>query len=97
FDVAGETLTHYLNNQVNWGGPVTTNTADANTPLKIGTRGDLFTKLKGDMAELLIYSRALSSLERSNVFSYLQTKYNLLNLPPSISLSSTPAGPNVGV
>jgi hypothetical protein len=97
FDVAGGTLTHYLNNQTNGGGPVTTNTADANTPLKIGTRNDLGTRLKGDLAELLIYSRALSAIERSNVFSYLQTKYDLLNLPPTVTLSSTPAGPNVNI
>jgi hypothetical protein len=97
FDVAGETLTHYLNNEENGAGTVTTNTADANTSLKIGTRNDLVTRLKGDLAELLIYSRALSSNERSNVFNYLQTKYDLLNLPPTCSLASTPAGPNVSV
>jgi hypothetical protein len=94
FDVAGETLTHYLNNQANGSAIVTTNTADANTPLKIGTRNDFVTKLKGDLAELLIYNRALSITERSNVFNYLQTKYNLLNLAPSITLSATPSGPN---
>src|SRR5207249_3039124 len=54
-------------------------------------------RLKGDLSELLIFSRALSVTERSNVFYYLQTKYNLLNLPPSVSLSSSPAGPNVNV
>src|SRR6185436_5552528 len=76
---------------------IATNTADGNRSLKIGTRGDLFTKLKGDLAELLIYSRALSVTERSNVFNYLQTRYNLLNLPPSISLTATPAATNVNV
>jgi hypothetical protein len=93
FDVAGSNLTHYLNNQPNGSGPVTLNTADGNTPLKIGTRADGFTRMKGDIAEILIFSRALSSLERSNVFSYLQTKYNLLNLTPNISLTATPPGP----
>jgi hypothetical protein len=93
FDVAGSTLTHYLNNQTNGSGTVTINTADGNTPLKIGTRSDAATRMKGDIAEILIFSRALSSLERSNVFSYLQTKYNLLNLTPNISLSANPPGP----
>jgi hypothetical protein len=96
-DVAGETLTHYFNGQANGSGPVNTNTADVNTNLKIGTRNDQFTRLKGDIAEILIYSRALSPTERSSAFNYLQTKYNLLNSPPSITLSAVPSGPNVNV
>jgi hypothetical protein len=96
-DVQGDVLTHYLNAQPNGSGTVNTNTADANTDLKVGSRGDLFTKLKGDIAELLIYDRALSGSERSNAFNYLQTKYNLLNLAPSVTLSSSPVGPNVNV
>jgi len=96
-DVQGDILTHYLNAQPNGSGTITTNTADGNTDLKIGTRTDGFTRMKGDIAELLIYDRGLSTLERSNAFSYLQTKYNLLNLPPSVTLSSSPAGPNVNV
>jgi hypothetical protein len=96
-DVASDTLTHYFNGQANGSGTVNTNTADANTNLKIGTRNDQFTRLKGDIAEILIYSRALSATERSNAFNYLQTKYNLLNSPPSVTLSSVPAGPNVNV
>ena len=97
FAVEGTTLTHYLQNQENGSGIVTTLTADGNTSLKIGTRDDLFTKLKGDLAELLIYNRALSAIERSNVFDYLQTKYNLLNIPPSISLEVAPPGPEITV
>ena len=97
FDVAGNVLTHYLNNQPNGSGTITTNTADGNTALKIGSRTDGVTRMKGDIAELLIFSRALSTTERRNVLNYLQTKYNLLNLPPSITLSSTPAGPNVDI
>ena len=95
--VEGSTLTHYLNNQASGSGTVTLNTADGNTDLKIGTRQDGFTRLKGDIAELLIYSRALSTTERSNAFNYLQVKYGLTNLAPSVTLSSTPAGPNVNV
>jgi hypothetical protein len=96
-DVQGDTLTHYLNGQNNGGGTVTINTADGNTDLKIGTRQDGFTRMKGDIAELLIYNRALSETERTNAFYYLQTKYNLLNITPNVTLSSTPAGPNVNV
>ena len=97
FAIEGTNFTHYLNNQENGTGIVNTNTADGNTALKIGTRSDFATRLKGDLSELLIFSRALSVTERSNVFYYLQTKYNLLNLPPSVSLSSSPAGPDVNV
>jgi hypothetical protein len=96
-DIQGETLTHYFNGQANGSGSVNPNTADGNTSLKIGSRGDLFTKLKGDIAEMLVYSRALSAVERSNAFNYLQTKYNLLNSPPSITISTSPSGPNVNV
>ncbi len=97
FSIEGATLTHYINNQENGSAPVTLNTADKDTPLKIGTRGDLFTRMKGDIAELLIFNRSLSSLDRSNVFNYLQTKYGLTNLAPSISLATSPVGPNVNV
>lgn len=96
-DVSGDILTHYLNGQVNGSGMITTTTADGNTDLKIGSRHDGVTRLKGDMAELLIYDRALSATERSAAFNYLQAKYDLLNSPPTVSLSSTPAGPNVSV
>ncbi len=97
FDVAGSTLTHYLNNQAIGSGPVTTTVSDGNTPLKIGTRDDFVTRLKGDLAEVLIYDRALSDSERAGVFDYLQTKYDLQNLAPSITLNATPAGPDVSV
>ncbi|HWN95247.1 MAG TPA: LamG-like jellyroll fold domain-containing protein [Methylomirabilota bacterium] len=96
FDVEGSTLTHYLNNQPNGSGPASAAVGDGNTALKIGSRTDLFTKLKGDFAELLIYSRALSPLERSNVFNYLRTKYSL-NVPPAVNLTATPPGPNVNI
>ncbi|HXJ56204.1 MAG TPA: LamG-like jellyroll fold domain-containing protein [Verrucomicrobiae bacterium] len=97
FDVAGDRLTHYLNNQENGSGPTTLLAADADNPLKIGTRNDFVTRLKGDLAELLIYNRALDATERGSVFDYLQTKYNLLNLPPTVTLAATPPGPNVNV
>ena len=96
FDVSGSTLTHYLNNQVNGSGAATASVGDGNTALKIGTRTDLFTKMKGDIAELLIYSRALSAEERSDVFSYFRAKYGL-NVPPTVTLAATPPGPNVNV
>jgi hypothetical protein len=97
FTVAADRLTHYVNNQENGSGPSTLNTADGDTSLKIGTRTDFVTRLKGDLAELLIYNKALDSTDRASVFTYLQTKYNLLNLLPTTSLTAVPAGPNVAV
>ena len=97
FDVAGSTLTQYLYNQANGTGTVTTNTSSGGITINIGIRADNGTKLKGGLAELLIYNRALAPLERSNVFDYLQTKYGLTNVPPSCTLGVTPAGTNVGI
>jgi hypothetical protein len=33
--------------------------------------------MQGDLAEVLIYARALSEAERGSVNSYLRSKYNL--------------------
>lgn len=95
FEMAGATLTHYLNGQPSGSGEITATLADGGTALRIGTRDDLFTRMKGDIAELLIYDVALSDTERNSVISYLQTKYNIINLPPTVALTSTPPGPAV--
>ncbi|HKS38643.1 MAG TPA: Ig-like domain-containing protein, partial [Verrucomicrobiae bacterium] len=94
FEMAGTTLTHYLNGQPSGSGEITATLADGGTALRIGTRDDLFTRMKGDIAELLIYDVALSDTDRNSVVSYLQTKYNIVNLPPTVTLTSTP-GPAV--
>ena len=91
-DINGTTATHYLNGQPNGTGTVNTNTADTGQDMKIGTRNDLFTKMRGDIAEILIYNRSLSEAERNAAFSYLQNKYGLQNSPPSATLSVTPTG-----
>lgn len=53
WDMAGTTLTHYLAAQPTGSGPLTATVGDAETSLLIGTRGDQFTKMKGDIAEIL--------------------------------------------
>ena len=63
FKQTGTTVTHYLNGATNGVGEITAVPGDVGTNLKIGTREDLFTKLKGDMAELLIYNGTLSDGE----------------------------------
>ena len=88
FEMEGTTLTHYLNEKAVGGGEITATLVDGGTPLKIGSRDDLFTKMKGQIAELVIYDKALSDIERSNVVAYLQTKYGITNQAPTITLTS---------
>lgn len=53
--------------------------------------------MRGYIAELLIYGAALSEADRLSVASYLETKYGITNLPPTVSLASSPAdGSTVG-
>ena len=95
FDMAGTTVMHYLNGQPSGTGEITATPMDGGNALKIGSRHDLVTKMKGDIAELLIYDVALSETDRNAVFGYLQTKYNIINLPPTVTLASSVVGPDV--
>jgi hypothetical protein len=95
WDMAGTNLTHYLAAQATHNGPITATLGDADTPLRIGTRDDFVTKMKGDIAEILIYDSALSAADRTAVVDYLANKYNILNLPPAVSVKVAPAGPTV--
>ena len=97
FDMAGTLLTHYLAAQPTGSGQITATLADSDTPLRIGTRDDLVTKMKGDIAEILIYDRALSAAERAATVDYLAKKYNIQNLPPTVSMTLNPAGTNANV
>lgn len=89
FQMAGTTLTHYLNGQAFGSGEIRATLVDGGTALKIGSRDDLFTKMKGDIAELLIFDRSLSANERGAIVTYLQTKYGIVNQPPTISLTTS--------
>ncbi len=93
FSMEGTTCTHYVASQATGTGVIAATTADGDTPLLIGTRGDLFTKMKGDIAEILIYDRALTVAERASVADYLGQKYNIANVLPTAGLVVTPAGP----
>ena len=90
FDMAGTTLTHYLNGLPIGSGEITAAAADAGRPLRIGTRDDLVTRMKGDIAELVIYSRALSEAERNQVVDYLKSKYGLGVFRPALTISRAP-------
>jgi hypothetical protein len=50
--------------------------------------------LKGNLAEVVIYNRALSEAERLQIVSYLQTKYGLGGTTPDApSLAVSRSGP----
>jgi hypothetical protein len=85
---AGTAVTHFLNGSTNGVGQITVTPADGGTDLKIGSREDLFTKMKGDIAELLIYNNALSDADIVNAQNYLRTKYGITNAPPTIGVTS---------
>ncbi|HTG43932.1 MAG TPA: Ig-like domain-containing protein, partial [Verrucomicrobiae bacterium] len=87
FRHAGTTLTHYLNGATNGVGEITVTPVDAGTNLKIGSREDLFTKLKGDMAELLIYDQALTDAQTTTAINYLRTKYGIVNAAPTVAIT----------
>lgn len=52
----------------------------SNNPLYIGGQGTSYA-FKGEISEILIYSRPLDATERSRVEQYLSTKYALNSLP----------------
>ena len=93
FGMEGTTCTHLVAGQVTSSGTLNVDEVDSDTPLLIGTRGDLFTKMKGDIAEILIYDRALTAEERTSVATYLGQKYGIANLLPTVNLAVSPAGP----
>lgn len=88
FQMAGTTATHYLNGQAVGSGQITVEIGDSGTPLKIGSRDDLFTKMKGDIAELVIYDRALTTAELASLTTYLQNKYGIANAPPTVTITA---------
>jgi hypothetical protein len=95
FGTEGETATHYINGQSAGGGQITAPIFDNGLPLRIGTRDDFGTRLRGDIAELLIYNSALSETDRNTVVNYLRTKYGILNNPPTVSITTPPDATSV--
>ncbi len=97
FDVGGATVTHYLNGRADRTGTITLTPEDGGVPLRIGSRDDLATQMKGDLAELVIYDKALSAAERTTVLDYLGAKYGIAyvrlgNQPPTVNLTSPSPG-----
>ena len=86
----------YLNDFNNGHATYTITPGDGGGPLRIGSRADLVTQLKGNLAEVLIYQPALSEADRTSVIDYLRTKYALVfNRPPTASIQTPASGSTV--
>ena len=94
FSWASGTVNQYLNDRANGTGTYTPGVpADGGKPLRIGSRDDLVTQLKGNVAEVLIYQPALSDADRGLVVNYLKSKWNLnFILPPTVSIQTPASG-----
>jgi|GEM_PF-1166172 len=93
FAQEGTNLTHYLAGQPNGSGRLTATLGDGGKALKIGSREDFVTKMKGDIAELVIYDRALPDAERNQVVDYLKNKYGLgVSTPSAITIARSSTG-----
>jgi hypothetical protein len=91
FSEAGNTIKQYLNGVDN-GGPQTGTVVpvDGGYPLFIGSRGDLFSYLRSDLAELMIFNSAVAGADLDAVREYLGNKYGIMIIeksgPPSLSI-----------
>lgn len=85
FAVSNKSVDHFLNGSSNGFRDDLASAADRGKPIQIGTRDDRVTKMFGDIAEVLIYDRALSYEEHLDVHRYLSRKYAIeITEPPSV-------------
>jgi hypothetical protein len=77
FDAVGTNINHYWNGTTNGSGNISVTPADGGSPLRVGSRADLVTMMKGDIAELLIYNQGLSETDRNSINTYLAAKYGV--------------------
>jgi hypothetical protein len=90
----GTAVKHYLDAAPNGFGVLNTTVDDAGTGFAVGTRNDLFTKMNGEIQEILIFASALSDRERAEIDEYLAEKYTAAN-PIAPELSVTASAGNV--
>lgn len=83
FSMAGNTMKQYLDGVDN-GYPQTagagglTAPVDGGGPLFIGTRGDFYSYLRSDLAELMIFNSAVAGADLDKVREYLGIKYGIV-------------------
>jgi hypothetical protein len=90
--VSGTTMTHYINGALAGSGVF----ADGGTPLPmsgliLSCDAAVANHMECDIAEVLAYTETLSGASRTNIESYLLTKYALAALPPPASPTITPS------
>lgn len=61
--MSGTTVTHYLNGATNGSGTLSTTTTDTSQAVRIGSRNDGGTMMKGGLDEVRIYNRAFTESE----------------------------------
>jgi hypothetical protein len=74
----GTAVSHFLDGQTNGTGVLVTTLGDNGDSLYVGSRGDLFTKMKGDFAEIMIFGSALADADRVAIDAYLGAKYGIV-------------------
>ena len=73
----GTTVTHRLDGNPAGVGTLNTAMVDQGQPLSVGAREDFHNFLTGGMAELIVFSSALSASDVASLENYLVTEYNL--------------------
>jgi hypothetical protein len=95
--MAGTNVSHFLDGAAAGTGILNnslalTNITDAGLPLDIGSRNDLAQLMNGDIAEVMLFSDALSPTDRTNIDNYLGVKY----FPFTIAQQPAPVTTNEG-
>jgi len=83
FQVEVANVMHYLFDQPIGGGVHGYGAVDEGSPLRIGSRDDLTTWMKGDLSEIVVYNRALSDAARDLLVTYLAAKYGMPLIRPT--------------
>ncbi|HVT27463.1 MAG TPA: LamG-like jellyroll fold domain-containing protein, partial [Lacipirellulaceae bacterium] len=85
--MSGTTATHYLDSIADGSATISAPLGDNGDPVGLGIRSDLAQHMNGDIAEILLFSSALSDADRAAIDSYLSARYGLLlGLPPTLSI-----------
>jgi hypothetical protein len=97
FKASGQTISHYRNYDVTAVGSIAKTPVNLGFPMRIGRRFDSVVQMNGDIAEFLIYDRAVSEEERLQIVNYLNNKWGITvvqvhNQPPSVALISPTNG-----